>query len=398
MWYTLCVEVLRLKKIGIILLILSLLFPVAMAESQEKVDLVCLNIGKADCMLLLYKDQAYLIDAGYEQNAPAIFTMLSHIGVTYLDGVFLTHCHEDHQGGLMALAQSDIQVGAWYAAEIYHDVKPAKHPMVLAAKERGQIVSWLRAGDQIFLDDDTVFSVLGPLSTDTENENNNSLVLHFSSPHGSILLAGDMKDEEENELLKANRLSPVDVFKVGHHGDNKVASLNFLRVIQPKAAIILTNTQEEKDTPAPSTMTRLAAVGCQTYVSHNFQDAIWLTLQNNDISVYDVTWNDIPARETKLKLTIDTQDDRLIIRNTSNHDISLQDWKIYSSKGNELLTLPAVMLSPGEDFIVGSKSSGKNYDLKWDKKQVWHKNKLDHALLYDAWGRLIACTDNGKPE
>ena len=33
-----------------------------------------------------------------------------------------------------------------------------------------------------------------------ENENNNSLVMRFSSPHGSILFAGDMKNEEENDV------------------------------------------------------------------------------------------------------------------------------------------------------------------------------------------------------
>ena len=394
-------EVIILKRIGIILLLLSLLLSVfsdSQAENKDQVDLVCLNIGKADCMLLLYKDQAYLIDTGYEQNAPAIFTMLSHIGISRLNGVFLTHCHEDHEGGLMALAKSDIEVESWFAAEIYHDVKESKHPMLLAAKERGQIVTWLSAGDQIFLDDNTAFTVLGPLNTDTENENNNSMVLQFSSPHGSMLFAGDMKEEEENQLLKKNLFSPVDVLKCGHHGDNKATGLGFLRAIQPKAAIILTNSREEQDTPAASTLTRLAAVGCKTYVSQDFQDAIWLTLQNKKISVYDITWNQIPKRETSVSLSLDLSDDRLLIKNTGKTEISLQDWHVFSSKGNDLMSLPAFSLQPGETYIIGSRASKKEYNLKWDKKQIWHQNKLDHAILYDAWGRPVACTDNGKPE
>ena len=389
-----------MKKLSIFLILLVFLFTVpsfAIAEN-EGVSLVCLNIGKADCMLLLYKDQAYLIDTGYEQNAPALFTMLSHCGITHLNGVFLTHCHEDHEGGLMALAKSDIAVESWYAAEIYHDVKESKHPMLLAAQERGEIVSWLGADDQIFLDDDTSFTVLGPLTADTENENNNSLVLHFSSPHGSILFAGDMKEEEEYELLKANRLSPADVLKCGHHGDNKATGLNFLRAVQPRIALILTNTLEERDTPASSTLSRLAAVGCKTYVSQDFDDAIWVTLKDGDITVHDVIWNQIPARETALRLTIDMADDRLLIKYTGKDELSLRDWQVYSSKGNDLIALPDVTLQPGETYIIGSKASKKEYDLKWDKKRVWHENKLDHAILYDAWGRMIACTDNGKPE
>ena len=88
--------------------------PTAQMETPEA-KLLCLNIGKADCMLLLWQDQAYLIDGGYYQTWPALETALSQYQVTHLNGVFLTHCHKDHFGGLYALAASDVPVDAWYA-------------------------------------------------------------------------------------------------------------------------------------------------------------------------------------------------------------------------------------------------------------------------------------------
>ena len=113
-----------MKKCALILaltLITGLFSACAISETGAagELRLICLNIGKADCMLLLYQNEAYLIDTGYEQNGPALEAMLRQYGVSRLNGVFLTHCHEDHLGGLMKLAKSDITVDAWYAARIY---------------------------------------------------------------------------------------------------------------------------------------------------------------------------------------------------------------------------------------------------------------------------------------
>ena len=64
-------------------------------------------------------------------------------------------------------------------------------------------MQYLKAGDVIPVGEQGALTVLGPLTVNEENENNNSLVLRFSCPQGSILLAGDMKDDEENDLLRA---------------------------------------------------------------------------------------------------------------------------------------------------------------------------------------------------
>lgn len=366
--------------------------------AEGEVTLYCLNIGKADCMLLSYGGEHYLIDTGYAHTYAALETMLEQLQVSRLHGVILTHCHEDHEGGLSALAQSEIQVDAWYAGKIYYDVKPGKHPAVLAAAARGQSVRWLSAGDEISLGGEGRLRVLGPLSVDSENENNNSLVLHFVSPQGSLLLAGDMKEDEEGELLAAGVIPPCDGMKVGHHGDSEATSLALLRAVQPRAAIILTASQEESDTPAPGTLKRLAAVGCQVFVSQDAQDALLLTLKGGVASVQDVAWPGVPERMRGLTLRIDRAQDTLTLRNAGDAVMDLTDALAYSSKGEETLTLPAVLLAPGEEYVIGSRMTTAACDLRWDEKQVWHKKKFDQAAVYDAYGRVLARTDNGLPE
>lgn len=390
------------KRFFCLLILLCYALAGCQAVNSESRDdaakLLCLNIGKADCMLLMYGDANYLIDTGYEQTWPALETALSQYGVTRLNGVFLTHCHEDHMGGLTALAESKMEVDVWYAARIFYDQKESKHPAVLAAAYRGEEVAWLDAGAVIPVGSDAKLTVLGPLSVNMDNENNNSLVMRFDSPQGSILFAGDMKEDEEFELLSANLLSPCDLLKVGHHGDNNATGKLFLQAVQPKAAVILTSTAEEPDTPASSTMRRLEKIGCKVYVSQDYHDAVLLTLKDGEVSAEDVVWQNVPEKAKNVRLSIDVEQDTVTILNEGGFALSLKDCAIYSTKGNELFMLPEVTVAPGGQYVVGTKVSTVEIDAQWRKKRVWHETSQDTGILYDAYGRPIACGDNGIEE
>ena len=374
------------------------MIPGVSENDDGAVRLVCLNIGKADCSLLLYQDEAYLIDTGYEQTYPALKTALAQYGITHLNGVFLTHCHKDHEGGLIPLAQSDIQVDAWYASPIYYDVKEGEHASMLAAQIRNQEVTWLNAGNEIKVGSDASFTVLGPLSVNTDNENNNSLVMRFSSPQGSILFTGDMKEEEEYELLAANAFTACDILKAGHHGDNQTTTKELLSVVRPKAAVIFTSTQEEPDTPAVSTIKRFEKVNCKVYVSQEWQDALLLTLKNGNVQAEDILWDGVPVMQKGVSLSIDMENDTLTIFNNGNEPLSLSGCMLYSSKGDDVLSLPDAAVQPGQSYVVGSKTTEGNADYTWSKKRVWHQSKFDAAVLYDVYGRAIARTNNGLSE
>ena len=372
--------------------------PCLTTAEERGARLVCLNVGKADCLLLLWEDQAFLIDAGYEQNATAVRQMLSYYGVSRLNGVFLTHCHKDHQGGLMALAMADLTIDKWYAAELYYDEKPEKHAAALAAAARGDTVHWLSCGNTVPAGKNAAFTVLGPAVLDTENENNNSLVLRFDCPHGSILLAGDMKEDEEISLLTRGLLTPCELLKAGHHGDGSATKKAFLSAVRPRMALISTNSHEETDTPAPTMLERLTKIGCKYRVTQDAQDALEATLLNREVTVRDVAWPGIPARCTDLSMSINLTDDLLTIRNDSDASVTLNDAILYSSKGSDLFPLPSFTLAPGQVYRVGSKATKAEYDLRLDKKRVWHESKLDMAILYDSYGRGIAWADNGMED
>ncbi len=92
--------------------------------------------------------------------------------------------------------------------------------------------------------------MLGPIEK-SDVENNNSLVLLAEGGGGTVLLTGDMEFPEEQTLLQAGLLSPVDVLKIGNHGEGDATSEMLIAVTTPSLAIISTNTEEEPDTPDP---------------------------------------------------------------------------------------------------------------------------------------------------
>ena len=379
--------------------VVGLLGPAAaFAEDAGKVELTCLNIGKADCLILRAGSRAYLIDAGCVQNYPALAAALDELGVEALDGVFLTHCHNDHQGGIMPLARSGMPVGAWYASSIYYNTDPQDHPIAAAAAVRGVQPVFLSSGDRIEVDEGMYFDVLGPLRTDTENENNNSLVMRFVSPCGSILLTGDMKLDEEADLIGAGLLQRSDVLKCGHHGDNKATGEALLEIVRPKIALISTSTLEEPDTPAKSTLKRLNSFGCAVYVTQDASDAWQVVMTSDGMTVTDVVWQKIPRRVTGIVMAIDVQEDVLSLLNTGSAAVSLSGTAIASTRGNELFYPEDIILEPGVKYLIGSRTTKGQCDQILDDKRIWHKSKKDIALLYDAYGRLIAGCDNGMDE
>ena len=324
--------------------------------------------------------------------------LLRRSGVTHLDGVFLSHCDRDHYGGLQALAQSDIQVDAWYAAAIYYDIPSAGHPMIAAAALRGQEVSWLRAGDEIRISDQAAFRVIGPLTQDTQNENNNSLILHVQTADGSILLTGDMKLDEEYALLEAGVVPACDVLKIPFHGDNSATSDSFLQAVSPKAALICTATREEPDTPARSLLKSLARLDIPYAVTQDYTRGVCVTLSDGTVAFSDIVW-DTPDYSASVRLKLSNDDHILTLQNSSAQDISLDGWTLYVSRSKACYTLPEGTVLPANGvYKIGARATEKPVSLRLDVKRLWHKSRYDQLMLYDATGALVAVTDNGMPE
>ena len=352
------------------------------AAARGETALVSLNVGKADCHLLLSGEAAYLIDAGRAEDWGRLSRALRCLGVAQLDGVILTHTDQDHAGGLAALAASDVPVGAWYSSACFTDVK--EHPAVAAAALRGAQVQWLKAGDALTLPEGTL-QALAPLARDEEEENNNSLVLRLETPEGAMLLMGDLEAEGEAALLAAGAAAPAAVLKVGHHGREDASTQAFLQAVAPALALI----SSDAETVDSAVIERLTAAGAQVAGTWQAADGVRITLQGGVPQAEFLTFA-LPAAVTGMAIgDKSVPQDAVTLRWDGPGEIDLSGWYLVNDRSGAVFPLPqGARLGPGESLSVTSWSSEAPGDLVWPAREVWREG--DAARLCDPYGREAA--------
>ena len=277
-----------MRKFLSLLLFVLMAFPFSGLAGQEteadamELSLYAINVRKADALLLRSGRSAYLIDTGSEDSERALLKALEKEGITHLDGVILTHTHQDHIGGFSALMESGIEIDRIYASGYMKKKNVEKHPIVKALKNTNREVIFLTSGDTLPLDGGTL-EVLGPREK-SDKENNNSLVLLATGGGGSMLLAGDMEFPEEESLMAAGLIPHADVLKIGNHGEDDATSEAFVDAVRPSVAVISTSTADEPDTPSARIMLMLERRGIQVYQTQETENGVLITLRNGEIA------------------------------------------------------------------------------------------------------------------
>lgn len=368
-----------------IMLVMMCLMSSCLAE-EAPLTMMALNVGKGDAILLQQGDACYLVDTGKAEHWDKLSRALQALQIRRLNGVFLTHTHKDHAGGLLALAQSSIQIDAWYAPALG---KTAHHPLEMAASLRGMEVTWLSAGNTLPLPQGKI-DVLGPIHP-SDKENNLSLVLRAHGPEGAILLTGDMEFPEEESLLAAGVNLQAEVLKVGNHGEEDATSPEFIQAVTPSVSVISTNTKEEPDTPSRRCLRVLKAFHSKVFVTQEGEAGILVELLSEGVHTKVMNYMTLPEEAAGLRITDKSvAQDAVTIANQGNDPVDLTDWFIYSTKGKEIFVFPkGTILKPGAFVTITSRSSEDQGDFTWPEDRVWHKTKDDTAHLYDAYGRLM---------
>ena len=106
---------------------------------------------------------------------------------------------------------------------------------------------------------------MGPITEDTDEKNNTSLVLRLVDGENSFLFTGDAELEEEHDILDAGYDLSADVLKVGHHGARRSSSYSFLREVMPKYAVISVGKDNSYGHPTDDALSRLRDVGAEVY-------------------------------------------------------------------------------------------------------------------------------------
>ena len=280
----------RYHRLLALVLAAVLLLAGACARAQEQVQALFINVGKADAALFFLDDQRFLVDTGTKDSYDQLERVLEAYGVTRLNGVVITHTDKDHVGGLKKLLKSEIAVDRVYAGALHSEKSLEDHPVYEAAEKYAVPLTWLSAGDSIALEGGGAIDVLGPLTQDDEQENNNSLVLRLTTPQGDMLLTGDMELAEESELIEAGLIHQAAVLKVAHHGNEDATSWQFVLLARPQWAVISTSSVEKPETPSSKVLSRLKDVKANVAVTQDAEVGILVTLEDGQAAAEAVGW------------------------------------------------------------------------------------------------------------
>jgi len=122
------------------------------------------------------------------------------------------------------------------------------------------------------------------------DSNDQSLVVEIRFGAFSALLTGDVSAAVERTIR--DRLNPVDVLKVAHHGSRTSTSADLLKAVRPRIALISAGRRNAFGHPHPTVLSRLSQADVST-----FSTAEWGTLR---VRTDGETWSLLRySRETK---------------------------------------------------------------------------------------------------
>ncbi|MGE4170677.1 MAG: DNA internalization-related competence protein ComEC/Rec2 [Candidatus Margulisiibacteriota bacterium] len=223
-----------------------------------------LDVGQGDATVIeTPSHRSFLIDGGprvkdfltgkivFDAGQRIVAPFLRYEGITALDGILLTHFHDDHFGGLFFLLPT-------YSPKVFvTNGEPNPHLPVPKTTTTLAAVQ-----NQVFrLEKGIVLRILYPEPDHVmdENENNNSVVTKLTMGTVDILFMGDLEEEGENALL-ANQAPALGarVLKLGHHGSKTSSTEAFLAAVHPQIAIASAGRNNKFRHPSQEVVERLS--------------------------------------------------------------------------------------------------------------------------------------------
>jgi len=254
------------------------IYPFGEKWTKGKLELTVLDVGQGDSLFVVSPGgKTLLIDGGgafggfpgheehngVDPGEEAVSPYLWSRGFQKLDVVALTHAHQDHVGGLLAILENFQVARLWIGREVS---SPALARLEELARERKIPIEHALRGKSFRwdgVDGDFLWPEIPPEEVAPSAKNNDSLVLRLHYGGQTLLLPGDAEKQTEREILSEN--SPermhADVLKIGHHGSKNSTTPEFLAAVQPRLGIISAGEDNPYGHPNAELLERLENAG-----------------------------------------------------------------------------------------------------------------------------------------
>lgn len=297
-----------------------------------------LDVGpiEGDSILIISPSgKSILIDAGDAGKGKVILDALKRHKVEKLDYFIATHPHPDHIGSadevmngikVTTVIDNGVDLSPLVPVAAVNTKGRPKPTPTPSKKSKARTVTGFfeeykeaiektgaqhekaELGKKYDLGGGAFLTVLAPIEpffnrdqmkTGGNDTNANSIVLRLDYGDFTMLFMGDAESQTEDRLLgkdiEQNSLK-ARVIKIAHHGSKYATSENFLKRVQPEAAIISDGAWNRYGHPAQSVLDRLKAVNAKVYRTDLQGEVTLVTKGKLDSGrLYDIK----PAKETR---------------------------------------------------------------------------------------------------
>jgi len=235
---------------------LILLFSVK-AFFPQPLEAVFLDVGEGDCIVIhTPQGKTWLIDGGgtpfsdYDTGTKVVLPYLYYKGVNKIEGIFLSHHHQDHREGLSELLKYMPAKAIWLPP-LTGETAEDKEFMAVISKAVKKINVVQTAQSQVQLERGLKAIIWWPYSWTEENsswqENDRSLVIKLTyKDRFSWLFTGDIEIEGLKILLdKAGQHLNSTVLKLPHHGSSTSYLPEFYEAVSPAGAVATGGREKE---------------------------------------------------------------------------------------------------------------------------------------------------------
>jgi competence protein ComEC len=243
---------LHLRLLGLPLLLPLLLWQAPRPLAGE-FELLLPDVGQGNAVLVRTAKHTLLYDSGprfsltSDAGSRVLLPLLKALG-TPVNTLVLSHRDSDHTGGAASVLAAYPQAELRSSLEKGHALLQQRRNQRCVAGQRWQ---W----------DGVDFEMLHPQPshyTPGAKPNSLSCTLLIRSQRGSALLAADLEQAQEAQLLASATPLRADVLLVPHHGSKTSSSAAFLSAVAPRWALVQAGYRNRYGHPAPSVLARYA--------------------------------------------------------------------------------------------------------------------------------------------
>jgi len=243
--------------------------------SLGEFELLSADMGQGHAVLVRTAHHALLYDTGPRYSAETdagqrVLVPLLRAWGERLDRVVISHQDSDHSGGAAAVLAMQPQAEVFTSLPPEHRLQ-AVHPMQRC--EHGQSWVW----------DGVTFAVLHPRVQDYEKKakpNALSCVLRITTPQTvSALLVGDIEAAQERALVQSGDALSAQWLLVPHHGSATSSTVEFLRAVQPRVAVVQAGYRNRFGHPRADVMARYDELGIHVVQTTRCGASIWQSEQ-----------------------------------------------------------------------------------------------------------------------